>query len=187
VHPKWRPSHQRGVVVGYFGSNNGSNIDAITSFVRDAWPKVQAAISHAELLIGGTISECGAVAELGNVPHVRLQRHFTTTSAFYHSVDLVINPVRFGTGLKIKTVEALAFGRPVVTTTGGRVGIPAALSEACDVADDPDEMAALIVKRLSDRDELARLSEQVFEIAQIELSDGKVLNEFRSALLANGK
>ena len=35
---------------------------------------------------------------------------------FYSSIDLVLNPVIFGTGLKIKTVEALSYGLPVVGT-----------------------------------------------------------------------
>ncbi|MBV1798575.1 glycosyltransferase family 4 protein [Siccirubricoccus sp. G192] len=46
-------------------------------------------------------------------------------AAFYRAVDCVLNPMTGGTGLKIKTVEALAFGRPVLGTRDAFAGLPA--------------------------------------------------------------
>lgn len=45
--------------------------------------------------------------------------------AFYRAVDCVLNPMPGGTGLKIKTVEALAFGRPLLGTRDAFAGLPA--------------------------------------------------------------
>jgi hypothetical protein len=45
--------------------------------------------------------------------------------AFYRAVDCVLNPMTGGTGLKIRTVEALAFGRPVLGTRDAFAGLPA--------------------------------------------------------------
>lgn len=44
---------------------------------------------------------------------------------FYRAVDCVLNPMTGGTGLKIKTVEALGFGRPVLGTRDAFAGLPA--------------------------------------------------------------
>jgi hypothetical protein len=43
---------------------------------------------------------------------------------FYSIIDCVINPMLGGTGLKIKTVEALSFGKPVIGTVDAFVGLP---------------------------------------------------------------
>ena len=46
-------------------------------------------------------------------------------AAFYRAVDCVLNPMTGGTGLKIKTVEALAHGNPVLGTRDAFAGLPA--------------------------------------------------------------
>ena len=43
---------------------------------------------------------------------------------FYSAVDVAINPMIAGTGLKIKTVEAMNFGVPIVSTISGSEGLP---------------------------------------------------------------
>ena len=45
-------------------------------------------------------------------------------AVFYAAVDCVLNPMVPGTGLKIKTVEALAHGRPVLGTEWAFSGLP---------------------------------------------------------------
>lgn len=44
---------------------------------------------------------------------------------FYRAVECVLNPMTGGTGLKVKTVEALAFGLPVLGTRDAFAGLPA--------------------------------------------------------------
>ena len=56
----------------------------------------------------------------------------------------MVNPVRFGTGLKIKSVEALAMGRPLVTTRAGAAGIEEWAGKAYLLADSPDEFVSVI-------------------------------------------
>ena len=53
----------------------------------------------------------------------------------YRSARVVINPVLAGTGLKIKTVEALSRLRPIVTWPTGVEGLPETLKTLCDVVD----------------------------------------------------
>ena len=63
-------------------------------------------------------------------------------AAFYQAVDCVLNPMVPGTGLKIKTVEALAHGRPVLGTRHAFSGLPAEHPGHC--AADVPEMVALM-------------------------------------------
>jgi ribosome biogenesis protein Tsr3 len=54
----------------------------------------------------------------------------------------VINPVRFGAGLKIKTVEALANGLPLVTSEEGARGLASLDREAILIARNVDQFKA---------------------------------------------
>ena len=123
--------------IGYLGSTNDSNAQAIEKFLVNVWQPLQQKLSQEktsgdespiELIIGGSI--CQFVAQkkttrelLAKATNIRLLGHVEDIADFYRSVDIVINPVEFGTGLKIKSVEGLAFGKPLLSTPQGVVGL----------------------------------------------------------------
>ncbi|NRB47195.1 MAG: glycosyltransferase family 4 protein [Saprospiraceae bacterium] len=43
--------------------------------------------------------------------------------SIFNDIDIMINPVQMGAGLKIKSVEAMANGLPLVTTTHSATGL----------------------------------------------------------------
>jgi glycosyltransferase involved in cell wall biosynthesis len=105
--------------LGYIASVNASNTDAIEKFLEQAWPQI-ARDGMTELVIAGGICEpIAKKVEQLNLHHagrVRLWGTVDDLTDFYQEIDVVINPVQFGTGLKVKTVEALSYGIPVLTT-----------------------------------------------------------------------
>ncbi len=56
-------------------------------------------------------------------PWVRMLGFVPEISAFYRNVDLIVSPVTMGTGINVKTVQAMAFGMPLMTTRVGIKGI----------------------------------------------------------------
>lgn len=56
---------------------------------------------------------------------------------YREQATIFINPMRLGSGLRIKLLEAMATGLPVVTTTLGAAGIPAQNGVNCFIADTP--------------------------------------------------
>jgi hypothetical protein len=89
------------------------------------------------------------------------------TLPLYRAAALIINPVVAGTGVKIKTLEALCHLRPIVTWPGGVDGLDTRLAARCLVARDWYEFAnfvgdALAIQRerqftANDRAEIADL------------------------------
>ena len=65
---------------------------------------------------------------------------------------VAIAPLRFGAGVKLKTVEALQYGVPVVATTVGAEGLEDLQGEVIVVHDAPVAFAAAVVARLRDVD-----------------------------------
>ncbi len=81
---------------------------------------------------------------------------------FYNEVDMVINPSVFGTGLKIKSVEALSYGVPIVSTVIGFDGIVS--HHRCHQLKTPEEMMECIQNIYNDPNKLSELANQSVEI-----------------------
>src|SRR5207249_5286525 len=89
----------------------------------------------AALARAGAVEVTGAVADVR--PHLARAR-------------VVVAPVRFGTGMRGKVLEALAMGRPVVTTSLGAEGLGAVSGRHLLVADDGPAFAGAIETVLTD-------------------------------------
>lgn len=107
--------------LGYFGSNNPSNSQAIDWFMTEVWPQVIAQQPKVSLLIAGSV--CDAIDKGGDQPNVVFQSQIESLPSLYERFKIAINPVQFGTGLKIKNQEALAFGKPLIVTESGAAGM----------------------------------------------------------------
>ena len=129
---------------GYLASDNPINVDGITWFLGNIWPEVLLHAPTARLLIGGRICKL-----LDAMPSVDLLGEVATVEDFYSRCLFTINPMRGGTGLKIKTVESLSYGRAVVTTTVGAEGITGHLRDGFEVCDDAHEFAGAITRWLA--------------------------------------
>ncbi|MCQ4159695.1 glycosyltransferase [Roseomonas sp. GC11] len=117
--PPPRPEAATGpAVIGYLGSANPINQSALKAlFGALDMPALSA--SGARLLVGGGASRAAADAP----PPVEAVGEVARLSAFYAGIDLAVNPHQGGTGLKIKTVEALAHGRPILGTADAFLGL----------------------------------------------------------------
>lgn len=111
--------------VGYLGSANWVNETNVVQFLR-SWADQSPLIEGAELLLAGGLCETLSRFDPDQVTdkvRLRMLGPRENLAEVYAEIDLFINPERGGTGIKIKTVEALAHGVPVVTTVAGAVGI----------------------------------------------------------------
>jgi glycosyltransferase involved in cell wall biosynthesis len=75
------------------------------------------------------------------IPGIRFVGFIDDLTACYAHIDIAINPVRYGAGLKIKTVEAMAHGLPLVVSTQGASGLEDLAGQAFLVADDAGAFA----------------------------------------------
>ena len=74
---------------------------------------------------------------------------------FYGQVEVVLSPIRFGAGLKIKVLEAIAHGRPVLATEHSVAGFPEEIRDFVIVNDDVptwDKKLVEQAKALAERD-----------------------------------
>ncbi len=117
---------------------------AMRELVGDLWPRVRQAVPAAELLVAGRGTDALGLAGNG----VRVLGEVPSATAFFDRLSLLLFPLRRGSGMKVKTLEALASGVPVVTTAAGAEGI--APSDGVVVSEDSEELARAAAALLED-------------------------------------
>jgi len=104
------------MIIGYIGSDHPPNVDALVAFIAD----YDFANGSALHVAGGV---CTALRGLKLPSQVRLLGPVKDLAGFYAGCDLLINPDMLRSGLKIKCVEALSYGKPLICTAPASVGI----------------------------------------------------------------
>ena len=104
--------------IGYIGSGNPFNVTSILA-LHDFVSQYPCLLEKFEFSIAGTI--CSALKS--KVPNFNLVGLVDELDDFYRVIDVVVNPMIGGTGLKIKSLEALSYGKPLIATKDAMVGI----------------------------------------------------------------
>jgi len=147
--------------LGCIGSGGWVNMQGVQWFFSEVWPKIRGRLPDAELWLAGGVSE-----ECESAPGVRILGKIPRLEDFYRDCAVVINPARSGTGLKIKTIEAMAHGRPVVTTSVGAMGLDAFRGRGMVVCDTAEEFAKEATGLLADLPQARLLGEAALRQAQ---------------------
>lgn len=124
---------------------------ALRVLLEDVWPRVQ--VPGADLVVAGRGTErFGGIGE------------FDSARELFQRFSLLLFPLPRGSGMKVKTLEAMASGVPVVTTPAGAEGIEP--SDGVIVETEPDRLAAAARELLTDgaaRRELGAAARADFE------------------------
>jgi hypothetical protein len=123
-------------------SDNKMNVKGLADFLRFAWPLVRRDIPDAELRVVGPVGDTAEVSS----PGIRILGRIDDVGAAYAEARVVINPAVAGTGVKIKTVEALCHFRPIVLWPSGVEGIAPEARKMCHVADDWFDFAHRVIR-----------------------------------------
>ena len=175
VRPLPPPTTSR---IGYVASNNPLNIAGIQWFVEQVWPQVLQACPDATLEVIGDAGET-----FRNVQGIVMSGRVPAIESAYQGFLFTINPMPAGTGLKIKTVESLAYGRPVVATTAAAEGLESFAGQGLLIADSAPAFADAVVSLWRDAASTGRLGTAAVAAMASFAEDARA--ELRHALLEN--
>ena len=150
VLPDFTPDPDTLLFVGNLDADLDSpNVEGLLWFVDHVWPLVRERRPGATLRIGGKASAVVS-RRLEGVPGVDLLGFVDDMAETVRRAAVNLAPIRFGTGTRIKVLDALAQGGAVVSTTLGCEGLD--VSDGLDVrlADGPQAFAAACVELLED-------------------------------------
>lgn len=100
------------------------SISAAERLLQNLWPKILAQVPDAQLRIVGW-SAREALKDYLNLPHVEILENVPDIQPYFEDASVMVYAPARGSGMKMKVLESLAFGIPVVTTSEGAEGIPA--------------------------------------------------------------
>ena len=173
-----KPKYPLIIMCGYF--DNKSNRDAALWFIKSIWPLIFSknnkircwfigkGISHDMLKIGSQISNITMIADIDDLRPYR------------KSASVFINPMRLGSGLRIKILEAMGSGLPVVSTSLGAAGIPVQNGENCFIADTPKEFSDAILWILTDKKLAQKIGENGKKMVENKYEINKCIKQLES-------
>ncbi len=139
----------------FVASDNPLNRRGLDEFLLRAWPQIVAHEPNAKLVVAGPVShhvpeQTLNASTLGVLSHDDLLAELRASS-------VVINPVSLGTGLKVKSVEAICLGLPLVSFAAGVEGLEDLRDGAYQLAEDWPQFAEVCVELLRDAELWQRL------------------------------
>ena len=142
------------------------NSEGIAWFADHVWPAVLRAVPDARLDIVGRAPPPSVLA-LGDRPGITVVGPVPLMGPYYDRAHAVIVPILTGAGIRVKIVEAMAAGRPIVSTSLGWEGLRDVVpGEHLLVANASEEFAAATIRLLRERDLRRRLGEQARSLAE---------------------
>lgn len=152
------PAERPGLVVftglmGYI-----PNVDAVRWFCAEIWPRVMEAVPGARFRIVGQRPAPSVRALAG--PNVEVTGEVDSVAPHLAEASVVVVPLRAGGGTRLKVFEALAVGRPVISTALGAAGLAVATEHGVVFAEDPVSFAEAVIRLLTHPAEAERLGRQ---------------------------
>jgi glycosyltransferase involved in cell wall biosynthesis len=127
----------------YVASSNEHNVKSVKWFFKEVYPKLNHNLS---ICVVGKINE-----HIPELPNVTKMHFVEDLNRVYSESRVAICPMFSGSGLKIKVVEALSFGLPVVCNPRGIDGLINKTNNGCLVAEDATTFSKYIEQLLTDK------------------------------------
>lgn len=149
-------SVERGAPLIYPGAiTYQANLDAVRHFTTDILPRVRATNPDVHLQVTG---DTGAVDTREFSGPVTFTGQVAAVAPLLRAARLCIVPLRVGGGTRLKALEAMAMGTPVVSTSKGIEGLALTPEHDVLIGDDPETFARQVARLLDDDMLRARLS-----------------------------
>lgn len=122
---------------------------AAQRLIKNIWPAVSSQVPEAKLKIVGWGAR-SALKEHLNQNRIEILENVPDIQPYFNESSLMVYPPSRGSGMKIKILESLLFGVPVVTTSEGAEGLPAQDMVHMGLCDDDQGLIERTVKILRD-------------------------------------
>ena len=159
------------------------NKDSLTWFLKKIYPKLKVKIPGLELWIVGRLSPNYKLIKLDGVKYLGFQP-YSKLIKYLSKAQIFVAPMIYGTGIKMKILEAMSWGLPVVTTLKGITGINVKHNKEVMVAKNDEEFIDLTLE-LKNNDKLRqKLIKNAYEFIEKNYTRQNLVGIIRKNLFA---
>jgi O-antigen biosynthesis protein len=155
---------------------------ALDWFAKEVLPHILASCPEARLLVAGS----DPPAQHTYPPSVEMLGFVEKIQPLFSECSVFVCPIRSGSGVRVKLLEAFASGIPVVSTFVGAEGFSQGNGDVCLLADDPNEFAARVVELLQDCEKGAQMAQrarrEVAENWDMPVITARLVESYREAV-----
>jgi len=165
----FRPTAKRGQRILFLGGMDWApNLDAAQFFLKDIFPLIRKMRPNAQVDFVG--KDLWRIQDLVRHENILLHDNVPEVLPWFHEADLLAVPLRMGAGTRIKILESMASGLPVVTTSKGCEGT--SVIDGCHllVADTAQKFAEKICLLIQDESLAARLTKEARKLVEEDYS-----------------
>lgn len=142
------------------------NVDGTLWFAEAVYPRIKARLPSARVCLVGS-RPAPAIRRLAQKdPSIEVTGYVPDLQPYLERSAVLIAPLQFGSGMRVKIIDALTREIPIVSTSLGCQGIGVTSGENILIADDPDDFADKVVQVIQNRglaDSLAANGRQLIE------------------------
>lgn len=142
------------------------NSEGVEWFLSEIWPHIYRQRPQTEFDIIGARPPQSIVRFAERHPGVNVWGYLDDPSPRLREAAVMVVPLRVGSGIRVKILNAMAEGIPVVTTTIGGEGLHAIAGEHLLIADDPAGFARATLSLIDDRQMADRISHRARDLVE---------------------
>jgi glycosyltransferase involved in cell wall biosynthesis len=175
-----KSSGRKLIFTGWLGTM--ANQDALSFIADEIWPEIQEQLPGLELdIVGGGIPDV-LRNRMSSIPALNLVGEVPDMRPYYRQSAILLVPLRVGSGTRLKILEAMSQGNPVISTHKGAEGLSMQPGEHLLKAETAREFAGSVKGLLEDPAFFERLRYRARERVEKHF-DWKVIGQSASRLL----
>lgn len=148
------------------GMNMFANRDAVEWFIDAIWPRIKAAVPDVRFFAIGQRPSPRIVAAAASDPAIKAPGFVDDVRPWVAKSAVYVVPLRVGGGTRLKMVDAMAQGKPIVATSVGAEGIDGENGKHFLLADDAESFARTVIDLLRDQNRRKQLGASARERAE---------------------
>lgn len=157
----------------FVASNTLPNSDGLRWFIDNVWGRIRAARPSTRFLVAGSVAWSYAPV----IPGVEYLGIVADLRELYQSAGVIVSPLRVGSGLKIKLVEGLGWGKAMVVTPTSIRGVEPIVKNAVLIADDAETFATHVLRLLADKTMRRLYAEAALHVANTQFGKEATYSE----------
>ncbi len=138
------------------------NQEGLMWFIDRCWPKIHDKFSDLKFYIAGRKAPDWLI-KLFNAPNIVFEGEVPDAYQFMNSKSIMVVPLFSGSGMRIKIIEGMALGKPIVSTPIGTEGISTQSGKNILIADNEKEFIAEVERLITDYELFQNISRNAIE------------------------